>query len=206
MAKTSGDDDEAEIVVVSNSSVYLLKHTGAVKWGPVALPGGFGGPPTIADVDGDGRPRSASQAPTATSCSSTTARSSGCSRRATRPRTAPARRSSTSTATAPPRSSTPTSTSCASTAARRARCVHSLALGSGTTAELPPIADVDGDGHAEIVAIANQYLGGDAKQGVFVVGGAGDTWVSTRKLWNQHDYHVTNVNDDLSIRASSANC
>jgi len=51
------DDDQAEIAVVASGLVYLLEHTGAVKWGPFALPGGgFGGPPTIADVDGDGRP------------------------------------------------------------------------------------------------------------------------------------------------------
>ncbi|MCU0962920.1 MAG: PKD domain-containing protein, partial [Pirellulaceae bacterium] len=39
-----------EIVLVSRGNVWLLEHTGAVKWGPVAVPGGgAGGPPTVAD-------------------------------------------------------------------------------------------------------------------------------------------------------------
>ncbi len=51
------DDDYAEIVLVSNGAVWLLEHTGAVKWGPVYIPGGgAGGPPTIADYDNDGQP------------------------------------------------------------------------------------------------------------------------------------------------------
>jgi hypothetical protein len=32
-----------------------------------------------------------------------------------------------------------------------------------------------------------------------VIGDANDTWVNTRKIWNQHSYHITNVNDDTSI-------
>jgi hypothetical protein len=50
-------DPFPEVVLVSNGQVWLLEHNGAVKWAPVALPGGgAGGPPTIADFDGDGQP------------------------------------------------------------------------------------------------------------------------------------------------------
>ena len=50
-------DPFPEVVLVSDGQVWLLEHNGAVKWGPVGLPGGgAGGPPTIADFDGDGQP------------------------------------------------------------------------------------------------------------------------------------------------------
>jgi len=201
------DDDQAEIAVVTSGLVYLLEHTGAVKWGPFALPGGgFGGPPTIADVDGDGRP----EIGIAGAKSYVVFEHDG-----------------TIKWVQPTRDASSNSTGSSvfdfdgdGTAeivyadeyflriyrGATGEVLYALALGSGTGTELPPIADIDGDGHAEIVAIANRFLGGEAKQGVFVVGGAGDTWVSTRKLWNQHDYHVTNVNDDLSIpRVERAN-
>jgi len=53
-----------EVVLVTGdmpSQVYLLEHDGATRWGPLELPDfGYsydnGGPPTIADVDGDGQP------------------------------------------------------------------------------------------------------------------------------------------------------
>ena len=49
-----------EIVVVANGNVYLLEHTGTIKWGPVNLPGTWqyhlGGVLTVADMDADGSP------------------------------------------------------------------------------------------------------------------------------------------------------
>ncbi|MCB0205034.1 MAG: hypothetical protein KDH89_09480, partial [Anaerolineae bacterium] len=60
---------------------------------------------------------------------------------------------------------------------------------SGT--DYPIIVDVDGDGSAEIV-IATQV------DGVVVIGFDG-LWGQARSLWNQHAYHITNVNDDLTI-------
>ncbi len=61
---------------------------------------------------------------------------------------------------------------------------------SKTGSDYPIFADVDLDGYAEIV-VASQL-------GVRVFGH--DTvWGPARPLWNQHSYHITNVNDDLSI-------
>lgn len=45
----------AEIVLIASSQIFLLEHTGAIKWGPILIPG-RGGAPTIADMDGDGDP------------------------------------------------------------------------------------------------------------------------------------------------------
>jgi len=75
-----------------------------------------------------------------------------------------------------------------------------------TACEYPVIADVDGDHNAEIV-IAQNDLMADAPQkfkGVRVFGDAQDNWVTTRPLWNQHAYHVTNIADDGRAPAAPA--
>jgi len=66
-------------------------------------------------------------------------------------------------------------------------------LGSSTRTEYPVIADVDNDGHAEIV-VASPTQGR-----IFVFGAKDGDWTPARKVWNQHSYHVTNVNDDGTI-------
>src|SRR5207249_4216533 len=38
----------------------------------------------------------------------------------------------------------------------------------------------------------------------FVFGDANNQWLSTRQVWNEHAYHVTNVNDDASIPVKEA--
>jgi hypothetical protein len=83
---------------------------------------------------------------------------------------------------------------------------------TGTLVEYPLIADVDNDGHADIVVVSNSYASGNpsyqcndgtniAQAGVRVFGDANGTWVRTRRIWNQHPYHVTNVNEDGTIPA-----
>ncbi|MCB9601926.1 MAG: VCBS repeat-containing protein [Sandaracinus sp.] len=50
-----------EVAVISNGFARVQTLDGTVVFGPVALPaGGSGGPPTVADFDGDGRPELAS--------------------------------------------------------------------------------------------------------------------------------------------------
>jgi hypothetical protein len=72
-------------------------------------------------------------------------------------------------------------------------------LGSCTGYETPVAADVDGDGRAEILAVANTSCGiiGNINHGIYVFGN--DAWVAARSMWNQHTYHVTNVNNDATI-------
>ena len=76
---------------------------------------------------------------------------------------------------------------------------------SGTLRELPLVADVDNDGHADIVAISNAYSGincsGTKQRGIRVFGDSKGSWVRTRRVWNQHAYHVTNINEDGTIPA-----
>jgi hypothetical protein len=84
---------------------------------------------------------------------------------------------------------------------------------SATIHEYPVLVDVDGDNNTEFVVAANDrnhLFGGLAcgypsgvvpRHGVFVYGDKNDRWVRTRRVWNEHAYHITNVNSDGSIPA-----
>lgn len=77
---------------------------------------------------------------------------------------------------------------------------------SRTRTENPVIADVDNDGNAEIVFSTSTESGhcqnesgttwrdaNNYRSGIEVWGDAADRWVSARRIYNQHAYHVTNV-------------
>ncbi len=68
-----------------------------------------------------------------------------------------------------------------------------LANHSHTRLEMPIVADVDNDGDAEIVFVENAW--GGPTQGIRVWGDKTNSWVATRRIWNQHAYHVTNVGE-----------
>jgi hypothetical protein len=70
--------------------------------------------------------------------------------------------------------------------------------GSTTATEYPTVADLDGDGAAEIVFGAN-YQGNFF--GVRVFEPAQGHLAATSKLWNQHSYHIGNIEDDGQIPA-----
>jgi hypothetical protein len=66
---------------------------------------------------------------------------------------------------------------------------------SRTRTEYPVIADVDGDFKADIVFSTNNDTAASlvTDAGVEVFKDSLDNWVSTRPVWNQHTYHITNV-------------
>jgi hypothetical protein len=71
---------------------------------------------------------------------------------------------------------------------------------SGTLIEYPSVADVDNDGSAEILVVSNKNF--DMQQltpTLQVIGDKDDRWIQARRIWNQHTYHVTNVNEDGTI-------
>jgi hypothetical protein len=91
---------------------------------------------------------------------------------------------------------------------------------SATLWEYPVVVDVDTDGHAELVVASNDYafgactaapgLGaceqarlaaGDTAgtHGIRVFASPSRDWVGTRRIWNQHTYHVTNVSERGTI-------
>ncbi|EDM77637.1 FG-GAP repeat/HVR domain protein [Plesiocystis pacifica SIR-1] len=70
---------------------------------------------------------------------------------------------------------------------------------SRTRTEYPVIADVDGDFKAEMVFSTNADISWGLDAGIEVWGDALDNWVSTRPIWNQHSYHITNVVVDGTV-------
>jgi hypothetical protein len=75
---------------------------------------------------------------------------------------------------------------------------------SGTLWEYPLVADVTNDGQADIVVASNAYSsltcdGVTKTTGIRIFGDEQGRWVRTRRIWNQHAYHVTNVNEDGTL-------
>jgi len=67
-----------------------------------------------------------------------------------------------------------------------------------------PIAVIDNDGQADIVVVSNAYGvvcpdDNTRQAGLRVFGSASGSWVRTRRIWNQHTYHVTNVREDGTV-------
>ncbi len=73
--------------------------------------------------------------------------------------------------------------------------IYQTPNGSGTLYEYPLVADVNGDGHANIILAANDYAYGD-HHGIRVFKAPDNDWVGTRPIWNQHSYSVTHISDE----------
>jgi len=92
------------------------------------------------------------------------------------------------------------------------KIIHEARNPSGTLYEYPIVVDVDNDGASEIVFVRNDYWhkmpDGEVGHGVLVMGNnatsADQQWVRTRRIWNQHTYHVTNINEDGTIPRGDA--
>jgi hypothetical protein len=69
---------------------------------------------------------------------------------------------------------------------------------TATLMEFPVVADADGDGRAEILLCANDYFY-CCNEGVRVFVDDAVPWAPVRPLFNEHAYHVTNILDDGSI-------
>lgn len=84
--------------------------------------------------------------------------------------------------------------------------IYTRMMAAGTGIEYPVVADVNGDGKAEIVVtgLLDQYLNYDVGFGGIHIFG-GPSWAPARKVWNQYMYHVTNINEDLTIPTSCFN-
>ncbi|MBK8253582.1 MAG: VCBS repeat-containing protein [Polyangiaceae bacterium] len=75
---------------------------------------------------------------------------------------------------------------------------------TGTLWEYPVVADVDNDGQADIVVASNAYGitcpdDGSKQSGIRVFSSKDGSWVRTRRVWNQHTYHITNIGEDGSV-------
>ncbi len=102
---------------------------------------------------------------------------------------------------------------------------------SFTGTEASMLADIDGDGHAEMLIVSNGIdptdsgwkctqnettpvngqlwkpgpVSNGSYRGLLALGDSADSWVGTRTLWTEHTYHVTNVCDDTDNACSGAN-
>lgn len=84
---------------------------------------------------------------------------------------------------------------------------------SSTLLEMPVIADTDNDGHADIVVPAvgvGPASGGGCvatkqQDGVYIYQDPANHWMPSRPIWNQYAYHITNINDDASVPAIESN-
>jgi hypothetical protein len=194
-------DGKGEIVVTGDGKLRMQDDDGTVvcRGNIPGASGSYGGPPTIADFDGDGEPEIGVAAN-----STYTVFESDCSKLW-----------QTTTQDA---SSGNTGSSvfdfegdgvAEAVYADETRLwvfagpdgsvkLESTQHSNATWTEYPVIADVDGDGQAEIV-VPNT----SGHQGFYVFGDADNSWRAGRRIWNQHAYHITNVTDDGGIPANA---
>lgn len=225
-------DGAPEVVLVTGGQVTIFEGaTGVTELGPMTLPGtGHGGPPTVADFDGDGAVEIG--VAQANYYSVVEPDYEGA---ALRPLWQTANHDLSSSVTG--------STVFDFEGDGIAEVIYNdecflwvydgptgairfaAPTTSFTATEASLVADVDGDGHAEMLMISNgANPGADgwgcdvapwnradpdsvrpawvppeegrAYRGITLWGDASSAWVGTRTLWNQHGYHVSNVCDD----------
>ncbi|MDF1565883.1 MAG: VCBS repeat-containing protein [Deltaproteobacteria bacterium] len=202
-------DPNPEVVVVADAQLFLLEHDGTLKWGPELLPAGAGqtarrgGPPTVADFDGDGQP----EIGLATNGAYAVYDTGGelLWSRDTQDLSSAATGSSVFDFEGDGWAEVVYNDEVYLRVfdGETGSVLYEQPNTTATAYEYPVIADVDGDGAAEIVVSANPY-GSNPTTGIQVFGGGLDgtgqpVWVDTRPIWNQHGYHISNVHDDGTL-------
>ena len=67
---------------------------------------------------------------------------------------------------------------------------------SATGTDSPAVADVNGDGHAEIVLGLSSQIG---NKGVVTFTSAADPWLDAPGVWNQHAFNPMHIQEDGSL-------
>ncbi len=231
-------DGKPEAVLVGSGEVWVLDGaTGAIELGPFTLAGpGNGGPPTIADFDGDGHPEIGIAKATFYSVIQPNYDAGTLGALWTMPSHDLSSSVTGSTVfdfSGSGKASVIYGDECfmwvfdGQSGAVQFAAPHM----SFTGTEASIVADVDGDGHSEIVMVSNgvspegwqcivdggaptvvndvTWTPGPAPnrsyRGITVFGDSANSWVGTRTLWNQHTYHVSNICDDLDQACASPN-
>jgi hypothetical protein len=194
------NDAYPEIVIVGAGFVYLFKHDGTLIWQQSNISGlGSGGPPTVADFDGDGK----LEIGIAGHSNYYVFDASGNIKWSspTQDYTSEVTGSSVFDfdGDGAPEVVYHDETMLRVFRGKDGYVLFETPMSSCTAHEYALVADVDADNSADIVAVANNNCGivRQPQRGVYVF--SGTNWIPTRKIWNQHSYHVTNINEDGTI-------
>lgn len=165
------DDEYPEIVVVASGRVWLLEHDSTVKWGPVSIPGGGeGGPPTVSDFDNDGQVEIGVVGATQYAVFET----DGTLKWTVAAIDASSHRTGSSVFDFEGDGAAEVVYSDEKTlrifSGKSGSVLFEMPLSSCTWYEYPIIVDVDSDGKAEIVAVANDNCGIGIQRGIYVIG------------------------------------
>jgi hypothetical protein len=208
------DDMEPEILFATTDGLFLIEHDGSIAWGPVTpngvLPDSLNTwhrPATVHDFDGDGRSEFALSSATEFCVFS-----------------GPAAEDVLWCQTVDDSSGAAGSTAFDFLGDGVAEAIYAdelkLRVYDGATGDLlleedrcsltyteyPVVVDVDNDDSAEILVVSNSCpnQGGDpTKPALQVFGEAESRWIQARRVWNQHAYYVTNVNEDGTVPAQT---
>jgi hypothetical protein len=235
-------DGAPEAVLVANSQLWVLNGaTGAIVLGPVTVPGGAGangGPPTVAAFEGNGVPEIGIASSTFYSVfrpNYTTTTLDLVWKTANHDLSSSVTGSTVFDFEGDGKPEVIYADECflwvfdGATGAVRFAAPHT----SFTATEASLLADVDGDGHAEMVMVSNganpgpggwacEYPDGGpetingstwvagpatakAYRGITVFGDSADSWVGTRTIWSEHTYHVSNICDDTDNACPAPN-
>ncbi len=216
---TAGRDGVPEVIRVSENELYIDASADGTDLYHRSIPGGGsenrGGPPTVADFDGDGNMDIG-----VANAEKYTVFDLAC-RGSSRPSTCADDGVLWSVSTQDTSSAITSSTVFDFNGDGRAEVIYndedhffvfdgvtgnvlfSQPNPSQTHTEEPVVADVDNDGNAEIVFSAN--VGNSAAgsmlpsseriPGLSIWGSADDSWVGARPIWNQHTYHIDSVDN-----------